>query len=79
MVYNRLMQIRLDPQIESQLKALALQTGKSEDFYVQQALKNYLEDVEDIAKARHILSQNNRIWTQEEVERELGFDFSKNN
>lgn len=73
------MQIHLDPQIEAQLKALAAQTGKSEDFYVMQAVKNYLEDVEDITKAKQVLAQNNRVWTQEEIERELGFDFSQKN
>jgi len=73
------MQIHFDPQLEAQLKTLAMQTGKSEDFYVLQAVKNYLEDVEDIVKAKQVLSQNNRIWTQDEVERELGFDFSPKN
>ena len=73
------MQIDLTPQLEAQIKALAMQNGKSEDFYVLQAVKNYLEDVEDIAKAKEILSQNNRTWTQVEIEQELGFDFSKEN
>ncbi len=73
------MQIHFDPQLETQLKTLAMQTGKSEDFYVLQAVKNYLEDVEDIVKAKQVLSQNNRAWTQDEVERELGFDFSPKN
>jgi len=73
------MQIHFDPQLEAQLKALAMQTGKSEDFYVLQAVKNYLEDVEDIVKAKQVLAQNNPTWTQDEVERELGFDFSLKN
>ena len=70
------MQINLDPHIEAQLKALAAQSGKSEDFYVLEAVKNYLEDVADIAKAKQIISQNNPTYTQDEIERELGFDFS---
>jgi len=73
------MHIHLEPQIEAQLKALATQTGKSEDFYVLQAVKNYLEDVEDIAGAKRVLSNNSRTWTQDEIERELGFDFSAKN
>ncbi|NBX04066.1 MAG: CopG family transcriptional regulator [Alphaproteobacteria bacterium] len=73
------MQIPFEPQIEAQLKALAAQTGKSEDFYVLQAVKNYLEDVADIAKAKHVLTQNNPTYTQDEIERELGFDFSVKN
>ncbi len=70
------MQIQFDSNIEAQLKALAAQNGRSEDFYVLEAVKNYLEDVADIAKAKQILSQNNPTYTQEEVERELGFNFS---
>jgi len=73
------MHIQFDPQIEAQIKALAAQSGKSEDFYVLQAVKNFLEDVQDIANAKQVISQNNRVWTQEEVERELGFDFSQKN
>ena len=70
------MHIQFDSHIEAQLKALATQTGRSEDFYVLEAVKNYLEDLADIAKAKHILSQNNPTYSQDEVERELGFDFS---
>ena len=70
------MQIQFDPHLEAKIKSLAAQHGKSEGFYVVEAVKNYLEDVEDIAKAKQVLSQNNRTWTQDEVERELGFDFS---
>ncbi len=70
------MQINLDPHIEAQLKALAAQNGRSEDFYVLEAVKNYLEDVADIAKAKQIISQNNPTCTQDEIEREFGFDFS---
>ncbi len=70
------MQIQFDSHIESQLKALAAQSGRSEDFYVLEAVKNYLEDVADIAKAKEILSQNNPAYSKEEVERELGFNFS---
>lgn len=79
-MYNDgIMHVRLDPQMEAQLKALAAQTGKSEDFYVLQAVKNYLEDVQDIAVAKQAISQDSRTWTQEEIERELGFDFSQKN
>ena len=70
------MQIQFDPYIESQLQSIAAQSGKSVDFYVLQAVSNYLEDIADAARAKQVLSQNNPIYTQDEVERELGFDFS---
>ena len=68
------MHIQFDPKIEAQLKALSAQLGQSEDFHVLQAVQNYLEDMQDIASAKQVLSRNNRAWTQEEAERELGFD-----
>lgn len=73
------MQIQFDPYIESQLNALAAQNGVSADFYVVQAVNNYLEDVTDIARAKQVLSQNNKTYTQDEIERDLGFDFSTKN
>lgn len=66
------MQIEFEPSIASQLRALAAQCGKSEDFCVQQAVKLYLAELADNAKAAQILAQENRVWTQEEVERDLG-------
>jgi predicted transcriptional regulator len=38
------MQINFEPNIANQLRALASQSGKSEDFYVQQAVKSFLEE-----------------------------------
>ena len=70
------MQIQFDPYIESQLQSIAAQSGKSVDFYVLQAVSNYLEDIAEAARAKQILSQNNPAYTQDEVERELGFDSS---
>jgi|GEM_PF-6130379 len=70
------MQIQFEPHIESKLQALAAQGGNSPSFYVAQAVINYLEDIEDVARAKQVLSQKNSVWTQDELERELGFDFS---
>lgn len=38
------MQIHFEPNIANQLRALATQSGKTEDFYVQQAVKSFLEE-----------------------------------
>jgi predicted DNA-binding protein len=70
------MHIHFDQNIQSQLHNLAIQNGQSEDFFVVQAVNNYLDDIADIELAKQILSQKNKTYSQDEVERELGFDFS---
>jgi RHH-type transcriptional regulator, rel operon repressor / antitoxin RelB len=39
--------IRLDPEIEKRLAALAKKTGRTKTFYAREAILNYLEDLED--------------------------------
>ena len=56
-----------------------MQNKQSAGFFVVQAVRNYLEDVADIARAKQVLSQNNSSYTQDEIEQELGFNFSLKN
>lgn len=39
--------IRLPPEIEAELAALAKRTGRTKTFYAREAILNYLEDMED--------------------------------
>lgn len=39
--------IRLPPEIEAELTALAKRTGRTKTFYAREAILNYLEDLED--------------------------------
>ncbi|MCA1748442.1 MAG: TraY domain-containing protein [Parasphingopyxis sp.] len=39
--------VRLDPDLEKRLAALAKKTGRSKSFYARAALEEYLEDLED--------------------------------
>ncbi|MCX8049226.1 MAG: DUF6290 family protein [Methylohalobius sp.] len=68
--------IRLPPDIEQRLTALAKATGRSKAFYVRQALLEYLDDLEDVYLAERELEQiragSSRTYTLDEVERELG-------
>ena len=68
--------IRLPPEIESRLEALAKATGRSKTFYAREAIIEYLEDIEDIYLAEKRLEDiragRSRTFTLEEVERELG-------
>ena len=39
--------IRLEPEIEKRLAALAKKTGRTKTFYARQAILEHLEDLED--------------------------------
>lgn len=39
--------VRLPPEIEKRLAALAKRTGRTKTFYAREAILNYLEDLED--------------------------------
>ncbi|MCS6785407.1 MAG: DUF6290 family protein [Thiobacillaceae bacterium] len=47
--------VRLPPDVESRLDALARATGRSKSFYVRQAILEYLDDLEDLYLAEQRL------------------------
>jgi RHH-type transcriptional regulator, rel operon repressor / antitoxin RelB len=49
--------IRLPPEIEKQLAALAKRTGRTKTFYAREAILNYLEDLEDTYIAEKALDK----------------------
>lgn len=48
--------IRLPPEIESRLEALAKKTGRTKSYYVREAIVEYLGDLEDIYLAEKRLT-----------------------
>ncbi|NOU23799.1 MAG: ribbon-helix-helix protein, CopG family [Methyloglobulus sp.] len=70
--------IRLDPAIEQRLDYLATQTGRTKAYYLREIIKQGLEDVEDIYLADKALEDiragKSRIYTAEEVRKELGLE-----
>jgi RHH-type transcriptional regulator, rel operon repressor / antitoxin RelB len=68
--------IRLPPEIESRLDALARATGRSKSFYAREAIMEHLDDLEDLYLAEQRLidlrAGRSRTFTLEEVERDLG-------
>jgi RHH-type transcriptional regulator, rel operon repressor / antitoxin RelB len=64
--------LRLPPEIEKRLDALAKKTGRSKSFYAREAILRHLEDLEDYYLARRRLARKSRRVTLEELERELG-------
>lgn len=70
--------IRLEPEIEARLDALARKTGRTKAFYLRQLIETGLEDLEDYYTALEISERINRgeekTYTSAEVRRELGLD-----
>ena len=68
--------IRLDPEIEQRLDHLAAQTGRTKAYYLRELVTNGLEDLEDYylaaATMERIRKGKERVFTLEEVERDLG-------
>lgn len=70
--------VRLPADIERRLDALVQETGRTKSYYVREALMEYLDDLEDIYLAEQVLERvrrgEERVYTSEEVERDLGLD-----
>ncbi|MBU6440762.1 MAG: TraY domain-containing protein [Betaproteobacteria bacterium] len=48
--------IRLPPEVEARLEALALATGRTKTFYAREAILEYLDDLEDLYLAEQRLT-----------------------
>ncbi len=70
--------LRLPPEIEERLDALAKATGRSKSFYVREALLEHLEDMEDAYLAAATLERvrrgKERVFTTDQVRTDLGLD-----
>lgn len=70
--------LRLPVDLIERIENLAKLTGRSRTFYMQEAIKQKLEDLEDIYLAEQALidirSGKSRLYTLDEVEKELGLD-----
>ncbi len=68
--------VRLDPELESRLTAVAKRTGRSKSFYARQAIEEKIEELEDIALLEAALRDpdaGQRI-SHAQMRRELGLD-----
>jgi RHH-type transcriptional regulator, rel operon repressor / antitoxin RelB len=50
--------LRLPPEIERRLEALARKTGRSKSFYAREAILEHLEDLEDTYLAEEALAEH---------------------
>jgi RHH-type rel operon transcriptional repressor/antitoxin RelB len=63
--------LRLPPQIEQRLDALAKKTGRTKSYYAREAILRQIEDIEDYYLARRRLSGRRRRISLETLERRL--------
>jgi RHH-type transcriptional regulator, rel operon repressor / antitoxin RelB len=63
--------LRLPPEIDKRLAALAKKTGRTKSFYAREAILRHLEDLEDYHLARRRLARKAERVTLEQLEREL--------
>ena len=69
-----MLSIELDPEIERRLEELAKRTGKTKAEQARELIEQTIEDLEDVAIAEARLASPGRLYTLEEVKRELGLD-----
>lgn len=68
--------VRLDPNLEARLTAVAKRTGRSKSYYARQAIEEKIEELEDIALLEAALRDpdlGQRV-TLDELVRELGLE-----
>jgi RHH-type rel operon transcriptional repressor/antitoxin RelB len=62
--------IRLQPEIEDRLDALARQTGRTKTYYAREAILKHLDDLEDQYLALDRLEHPEKHWTLDDLEQE---------
>jgi RHH-type rel operon transcriptional repressor/antitoxin RelB len=63
--------LRLPPEIEKRLDALARRTGRTKSFYAREAILRHLEDLEDYHLARSRLARGGERVSLEALEAEF--------
>jgi len=70
--------VRLNPEIEQRLNALAAKTGRSKAFYLREIIEAGLSEMEDYYLAANTLERVRKgeeaVYSLDEVEKSLGLD-----
>lgn len=68
--------VRLDPDLEARLDAVARRTGRSKSYYAREALREKIEELEDIALLEEALRDPDagKSYPLEEVVKRLGLE-----
>ena len=64
--------VRLDRELEQKLEKISKITKRSKSFFIKEALREYLEDINDILEAKERISDPKReLISIDELKREL--------
>jgi len=66
--------LRLPPEIEKRLGALARKTGRTKSYYAREAILRHIEDIEDFHLATRRMKRGGKRVTLDQLERDLGLD-----
>ena len=70
--------LRLPPDVEARLDALARKTGRTKSYYAREAIVEYIDDLEDLylAQRRYALIEKGKSKTLslDEVEAQIAVD-----
>ena len=64
--------LRLPPDIEKRLSAIAKKTGRTKSFYAREAILTHLEDLEDAYLAKKALAEGGKPIPLEDIVKEFG-------
>jgi RHH-type rel operon transcriptional repressor/antitoxin RelB len=70
-VESPMLALRLPPEIEKRLTALAKKTGRTKSFYAREAILRHIEDLEDYHLARKRLARRAPRIPLEDLEKEI--------
>ena len=63
--------VRLSPEIEQRIADLSARTGRTKTFYIEQAILEHLDELEDEYLALDRLEKPVERWTLDEMEQGL--------
>ena len=70
--------VRLKPEVEARLDALAAATGRTKAYYLREIIERGLEEIEDYYLALEVSERvrrgEERVYSEAEVRRSLGLD-----
>ena len=66
--------VRIPDELEARLEKLSKLTGRPKSYYVREALKTQLDEIEDTYTALYRLEHPAKRWTLEELERRVDLE-----
>lgn len=66
--------VHLPSEIEQRIADLAARTGRTETFYIEEAIIEYLDELEDKYLSLNRLENPTKRWTLDEMEQGIDLD-----